>query len=127
MPLLQLIPLPPAIWTVLPNRVPEKEVFELLDRDLPWLPISISPTATWLSALSLLVPLCIFVGTSLLDYRERRRLSLVIVAVTLLSIFLGLGQVSQSVSGSLPLSVVSTSSEAVGFFANRNHFAALLY
>ena len=127
LPLVQLIPLPPAIWTALPNRQPETEVFELLGRDLPWLPISVSPTATWLSALSLLVPVSIFLGTSLLDYRERRWLSLVIIGVTLVSIFLGLSQVSQSPSGSLPLSDVSTPNEAVGFFANRNHFAALLY
>ena len=127
LPLVQLIPLPPAIWTALPNRQPETEAFELLGRDLPWLPISISPTATWLSALSLLVPVSIFVGTSLLDYPERRWLSLVIIGVTLVSIFLGLGQVSQSLTGSMPLSGVSTASEAVGFFANRNHFAALLY
>jgi O-antigen ligase len=124
LPLVQLIPLPPAVWAALPNRQPVTEVFALLGRDLPWLPISISPTATWLSALSLLVPISIFVGTSLLDYRERRWLSLVIIGVTLVSIFLGLGQVSQSL---LLVSDVSTPSEAVGFFANRNHFAALLY
>jgi O-antigen ligase len=91
------------------------------------MPISISPTATWLSLISLIPPLAIFLGTMLLGYRERRILSLVVLAVGIVSVFLGLAQIAQGPSSSLRPFVYTNDTEAVGFFANRNHFAALLY
>jgi O-antigen ligase len=126
-PLLQLVPLPPSIWTVLPNRESVAEVFALLGRELPWRPISVSPHATWLSVLSLLVPLAIFLGTFLLDYCQRRLLSLIVIAVGVLSVFIGLTQVAAGPNSWLRFFAFTNTSEAVGFFANRNHFAALLY
>ena len=75
LPLLQLIPLPPWLWTALPNRQPSAEAFDILGRAVPWMPISVSPKATWLSALSLLPPLAVFLSTLLLSYRERRWLT----------------------------------------------------
>ena len=91
------------------------------------MPISVSPEATWLSALSLLPPLSLFIGTLLLGYRERRWLSLVIIAVGLIGVFLGLLQVAQGPTSPLRLFQFANLTEAVGFFANRNHFAALVY
>ena len=126
-PLLQLVPLPPSIWTALPNRQPSVEAFELLGKPVPWMPISVSPEATWLSALSLIPPIAIFLATLLLSYRERRLLTLVIIAVGILSVFLGLLQVAQGETSALRFFEITNPAEAVGFFANRNHFAALLY
>jgi hypothetical protein len=91
------------------------------------MPISVSPEATWLSALSLLPPLSLFVGTLLLGYRDRRWLSLVVLAVGVISVFLGLLQVAQGPTSHLRLYQFTNPTEAVGFFANRNHFAALIY
>src|SRR5262249_49316362 len=84
-PLLQLVPLPPTLWIALPNRQPEVAAFTLLQRDLPWMPISVSPQATWLSAVSLIPTLAIFLGTTLLEYRQRRVLTLVVLVIGLLS------------------------------------------
>lgn len=126
-PLLQLIPLPPAIWTHLPYRQSEAEAFALLGRSLPWLPVSVAPNATWLSALALVVPVAVFLGTSLLDRNDRRMLSLVLIGAGLVGVFLGLSQVAQGPSSPLRFFDFSNTTEAVGFFANRNHFAALLY
>jgi len=126
-PSFQLIPLPPSVWTALPNREPAGEVFQLLARDLPWMPISVSPRATWLSVLSLLPPMALFLGTLLLGYRERRVLSLILVAMGILSVFVGLVQVVEGPTSSLRFFQITNPSEAVGFFANRNHFAASLY
>jgi len=126
-PLGQLVPLPPEIWTALPNRAAAAEVFQLLARDLPWMPVSVSPRATWLSALSLLPPLAIFLGTLLLGYRERRALSLFLVITGILTVFLGLAQVVEGPKSSLRFFTITNPGEAVGFFANRNHFAASLY
>ncbi len=126
-PLLQLIPLPPWIWTALPHREPSIAAFDLLGRDLPWMPISVSPHATWLSALSLLPPVAIFLGTALLVYRERRAMTLIILAVGIFSSFLGLLQLAQGPFSPLRFFAFTNTADAVGFFANRNHFAALLY
>jgi O-antigen ligase len=126
-PVLQLIPLPPAVWTTLPDRQSLTEALHLTSAELPWMPLSVSPRATWLSALSLLPPIAIFLATVLLGYRERRTLSLVLVGIAVLSAFLGLIQVAQGPSSSLRFFEVTNPSEAVGFFANRNHLAAALY
>jgi O-antigen ligase len=91
------------------------------------MPVSVSPTATWLSLISLFPPLAIFLGTMLLGYRERRILSLVVLTFGTASVFLGLAQIAQGPSSSLRPFVYTNDTEAVGFFANRNHFAALLY
>jgi O-antigen ligase len=126
-PLFQLIPLPPWLWTALPNRAPSAAPFELLGQRKPWMPISVSPQDTWVSALALIAPLGIFLGTVLLSYRERRWLSVVVLAVGTLSVFVGLVQVAQGPNSPLRFFEFTNPTEAVGFFANRNHFAALLY
>jgi O-antigen ligase len=54
-------------------------------------------------------------------------LTLVIIAVGILSVFLGLLQVAQGEKSALRFFEITNPLEAVGFFANRNHFAALLY
>src|SRR5262249_34117433 len=57
----------------------------------------------------------------------RRRLTLLMLGVGVLSVFVALAQVAQGPGGSLHFYSGNGPSEAVGFFANRNHFAALLY
>src|SRR5262249_18517024 len=66
-------------------------------------------------------------GTMLLTYRERRRLSLVLVAFGVVAAFLGLLQLAQGTHSALRFFAVTNRTEAVGFFANRNHFAAQMY
>ncbi len=126
LPLIQLVPLPPWLWTRLPSREPIAAVFDLLGRR-PWMPISVSPGATWMSFLSMLAPAAVFLATIQLGYRRRRRLSLIVVAFGVVSAFLGLIQVAQGPASPLRFFAVTNDMEAVGFFANRNHFAALLY
>jgi O-antigen ligase len=126
-PLVQLIPLPPTIWTALPNREAEKAAFELLGTGVPWMPISVSPHATWLSALSLIPPLAIFLSVLQLSWSDRRVLCLVALAFGVLSVFVGLQQIAQGPNSLLRFFENTNASEAVGFFANRNHYAALLY
>ena len=126
LPLLQLVPIPGWLWTLFPHRQISAESFALIGQDLPWMPISVTPEATWLSALSLLPPLSLFVGILLLGYRDRRWLSLVIIIVGLIGVILGLLQVAQGPTSPLRFYRYTNLTEAVGFFANRNHFAALV-
>lgn len=126
-PLLQLVPLPPLLWTALPGREIIEQTSELTGTQLPWRPISMAPHATWLSLASLLVPLAIFLATVQLPRRARRTLSLVLLGIGVVSVFLGLLQVAQGPQSPLRFFAITNPSEAVGFFANRNHLAALLY
>jgi len=126
-PMAQLAPLPPTIWTALPGCEASVSTFELINRSLPWAPLSLSPAATWLSALSLVPTFAIFLGVLQLDYSERRLLSLVAIVMGFLSVLLGLMQVAQGSSSSIRFFEFTNAEDAVGFFANRNHFAALLY
>lgn len=126
-PVLQLVPLPPAAWTALPRREVEAAAFELIVRELPWMPLSVAPSATALGALALIPPVALFLGTCLLGYRQRRLLALVLLGVGLVSLLLGLLQVAQGPTSPLRFFAFTNTADAVGFFANRNHFAALLY
>ena len=126
-PVLQLIPLPPAVWTNLPNRSVSSQAFDLLGQSLPWMPLTSTPHRTWISALSLLVPVTIFLSVLLLSYRERCWLSLIILTVGTVSVFFGLAQVAQGPESWLRFYHFTNPDHAVGFFANRNHFAALCY
>jgi len=126
-PILQLVPLPPALWIALPGRETVAEAYALLGRELPWHPISVAPHATWLGLVSLVVPLGIFLATLQLERRARRALSLAVLGIGVVSVFLGLLQVAQGPSSPLRFFAFTNPTEAVGFFANRNHFAALLY
>jgi O-antigen ligase len=127
LPLLQLLPLPPFLWTALPNRGLSESAFSLSSQPTPWMPISVSPEETWFCFLALIAPIAIFLATLLLSYRKRRWLSVVLLAVGTLSVFVGLVQVAQGPNSALRFFEFTNPTEAVGFFANRNHFAALLY
>jgi O-antigen ligase len=126
LPLLQLVPLPPWLWTRLPNN-DASTAFEITGQAVHWMPLSVAPQATLLVLLSLIPPLAVFLGAVQLSYRERRWLSLVLIGVGIVSVFLGLIQVAQGPASGLRFFEITNPSEAVGFFANRNHFAALIY
>jgi hypothetical protein len=125
LPLLQLIPLPPWIWTKLPGHELILANLNLLNINLPWLPISVSPTSTWLAALSLLPPLTLFLATVLLSSSERFGILVVLITFSTLNVIIGILQVQGS--DSLYFFEYTNRGEAVGLFANRNHLAALLY
>lgn len=123
LPLVQLIPLPPGIWTGLPGRDQAALALQLADITPSWIPLSLSPDRTWRSFLALLPPIAIFL-TPLICRREfRLRLVHLILAATVLGVLLGVAQLA---SGERlhPWQTTGAGS-VVGFFANRNHLATL--
>jgi O-antigen ligase len=127
LPAYELLPLPPAVWTVLPGRAPFVAAFSGSGMELPWLPVSLDPAASWRSLLSLLPAIAIFLATGQLGQRARRTISVVLIALSLVSVLLGLAQVMQGPTSALRPFAYTHPMNSVGFFANRNHFAALLY
>lgn len=126
LPLVQLINLPPGVWSALPGRAGIAESFKQADLATPWLPISLDPSATVRAWFTLIPATAIFLATMQLDFAARRALSLVIIAFGLISVLLGLAQLMQGHNSALRLYPFTNIEDSVGFFANRNHYAALL-
>lgn len=124
-PLLQLLPIPESLW-----RWPEAR--DALAQDLAAAGVE-SPTRLTLQPLSteralwwLLPAIAMYLGTLQLDGAGRRRLLGVVVAVAVTSVVLGLAQLAGGTDSPLRFYTITNENEAVGFFANRNHYASLL-
>jgi O-antigen ligase len=125
-PLIQLIPLPPGMWSALPGRAAVVENFQTAGVPIGWMPISLAPSGTVDAFLALIPPAAIFLSVISLDERARRRLTLIVVVGALLATLVGAAQVASGQDSSLRFYDVTNVDSAVGFFANRNHHAALL-
>jgi O-antigen ligase len=122
--LVQLVPLPPAVWTVLPGRGSVVEGYRLLGVPLPWLPLTLAPEPALASLLWLLPAFATMLGIIVLGAFRGRGLAAAIVFVTLASVGLGALQV---IGGSNAYFYrITNYGVAVGFFANANHNATLL-
>lgn len=127
LPLLQLIPMPPALWSALAGRVGIAAGYRAADMALPWLPISLDPAATWRSLWSMLPAVALFLAALFLDWRERRFLVLLVLAVVFVSVPLDMLQMMGGAESPLRFYAITNIYSAVGFFANSNHNAAFLY
>ena len=128
LPVLQLIPLPPSLWSSLPGRREFASAYEAVGMALPWLPISLNPSATQLGLLSLLPATAIFLAILSLEQRQRRILIVLMFIVAFASVVLDLQQTWEGPDSPLRFYTGNTERfRAVGFFANSNHNAAFLY
>lgn len=126
-PVLQLLPLPAGVRGLFAGKAWIDESFALTGQEAPAWPLSMVPHATWLALLSLLPPIAIFIAMLNLTYRERRMVSVILLGLAVISAFLGMLQLAQGPESPLRFFEITNPTEAVGFFANRNHFSALLY
>jgi O-antigen ligase len=127
LPVAQIIPLPPTLWTALPGREEVARAYSAASISLPWLPISLAPNITWSSVFSLLPAVAVFLAMLCLPNRTRRNLVLMMLAVTAVSVLLDLLQMMGGLSSPLRFYAITNIDRAVGFFANANHNAAFLY
>lgn len=120
---LQLVPLPPSIWTALPGR----DVFEGLREAgvaVPWRPLAMVPDATVNAVLSLIVPLSVFLLLGMVAVRERTQLLSLCLILIIASALLALLQFSGTGFDN-PL-INDSVGQVSGNFANRNHLALFL-
>lgn len=124
-PLLQLLPLPPAVWAAFPGRDQAVLALQLAGLEPGWAPLSLAPGRTWGSALALTPPAAFFLAMLSLSHAQRERLIQFCFAAAIVGILLGAAQLA---SGSDRLYVWSwTGAGSVnGLFANRNHLASSL-
>lgn len=124
-PLIQLIPLPPAIWTGLAGRDQLVLALDLAGVEPGWLPVSITPDLTWQSVLALLPPAAAFLAVLTAPQPLTARLILLYLIAAVVGVLIGVGQLASG--GVRPFLWSATQPGLVsGFFANRNHLATLL-
>lgn len=119
----QLVPLPPELWTKLPGRGGIVEGYRLLNLPLPWLPVSESPFDSATTVFALMPPLAMFAAVQASE--NDRTTAAALIAATASAIVVGALQVTGG-EGSSWYFYPITNSGAVGFFANSNHMATLL-
>jgi len=124
-PLLQLIPLPPAIWTQLPGRDQMVLALQLAGLEPGWGPLSLAPERTWSSALALLPPAAFFMAMLSLSGPQRERIVQFCIAAATVGILLGIAQLASS-GDRLHLWSWTRPGSVTGFFANLNHMASSL-
>jgi O-antigen ligase len=124
LPLVQLVPLPPALWTALPGRDLQAQSLALTGQADSWRPVSLFPLRTLSSFLSLLPPVAMLFLVSRMLLEDRIRILALVWVAALLSATLGVVQLS---GGSIfyPYET-SHAGYATGFFASRNAHADLL-
>ncbi len=126
--LLQIIPLPPAVWSALPGREMVVRGYVLLGQPLPWLPLSLAPYETISAALWLLPPLAIIAAILRIGSYRASWLAIVLGLASLSGVFLGILQITSGDALMAPwyLYKITSHGSATGFFANSNHMATLL-
>ncbi|SFR98872.1 O-antigen ligase family protein [Sphingomonas jatrophae] len=124
--LFELIPLPPALWSLLPGRGVAADGYALLDMATPWLPISLSPDGTIAILATLVPPLAMVLLVFASSGYGRLYAVYVLVAVAGGSIFLGVFQRMQGPDSPYYIYEITNRGGVVGMFANRNHLATLL-
>lgn len=124
LPLVQLVPLPPAIWQTLPGRDLFAQAALISGQDQPWRPLAIVPGAAVNAAGSLIIPIATMVLVLQLPEGERKWVPGLLLALVATSTLVGLLQLS---GGGLNNPFINDKAGAVsGIFANRNHFALFL-
>ena len=121
---LQLVPLPPDLWTKLPGRESVARSYELMGQPLPWLPLSLAPYETLTSAMWLLPPAAVLLTLVRLGTDRPMWMVWVLLGITIAAALLSTLQI---VGGSAwYIYEVTNYGAMTGFFANSNRMATLL-
>ena len=123
---LQLVPLPPAIWAH-GSRTLISGGYRLLGVPPPALPVSLTPYGSLSTLLAIIPPLAIFCAIARLDSNRPSWLAVTLLAGAFAGIILGALQVVSADQNSRWYLYPETNvGLGVGFFANANHMADLL-
>lgn len=125
LPLLQLVPLPPALWQALPGRETELAALALIGEERSWRSWSIAPTRTLAALLAAAPPIAILLFTASAPRAVHRALAGIITGFALLTLLLGAAQLAGGAYSPLRFYAVP-STFLDGFQANHNSSADLL-
>lgn len=122
----QLVPLPPSIWTLAPGRDLLEHRLQMAGVPLPWLPLTLSVNGTIRHLTSLLPPLAIGALILIRSPEDSTGLRWVIPLVALVSLMVGVGQLLGGQNSPLYLYQTTNLGMSVGLMANANHQATLM-
>lgn len=122
----QLIPLPPSLWSDLPQGTLVARVAELTGTPQPWRPLSLDPMRTLNSLLSLIVPCASLVAVSRLSSGRLDRLGGIVLALAILTALFGIAQFVGGPDSGFYLYNKHFEGAPGGLFSNRNHQAVFL-
>ncbi|MBW8366839.1 MAG: O-antigen ligase family protein [Arenimonas sp.] len=125
LPLLQLLPAPEALWLASPERVEIAAQLATAGVE-PAHRLSLVPYGTHTALTWLLPAMALFLAALQFTVRQRLRLVAVLLTVAVGGTVLGIAQLAGGPDSALRFYTITNPSEAVGFFANRNHFASQL-
>lgn len=121
---LQLLPLPPSVWQVMPGRAILIDAATASSQAQPWRPWSIVPGATINALSSLVVPFATLMLVSVMQKDEQEWLPAMMLVFISASMIIGLLQFSGAILVN-PF-INDTPGQTAGTLANRNHFALLM-
>lgn len=122
--LLQLVPVPPAIWSSLPGRAEVAEGYRLLGQPLPWRPLSLAPDKSIALLLTFIPPLAM--AALVLKARAYSATGIAVALIIAALVAIGLGFAQVTGGGRYYLYPFVAMGTPAGQFANPNHAAALL-
>jgi O-antigen ligase len=125
LPLLQLLPIPEALWMSAPARAEIDAQLAVAGLE-PSTRLTLAPYGTETALAWLLPAVALFLATLQFDATQRLKLVGIFVAVTVVAIVLGVAQMASGADSALYFYSRTNPGSAVGFFANRNHFASQL-
>lgn len=128
MPLLQCVPLPPAIWHALSGRELAAETLALTGAADHWHPITLNVQATYRTFLMSVWLLALLLAVLRMSSDEVRALFVMLLGLGILHVAIGMLQVASG--GRFLFYDVPNINFLLGFFANKNHsglFIALLF
>lgn len=124
--LIQLAPLPPALWTVLAGRSDYTAAARIVGAAQPWRPLNLTPDRGWNSLLALLPACAVLVIVSRGPRQNFRYAIALLWIVAFGSALLGLAQMAGGPDSPLRYYAITNAYAPTGLFANRNHQSVLL-
>lgn len=121
----QLIPLPPELWSSLPGHERYADAAAIAGVTAPWRPLSLTPDLT-LNALLSLIPVVLLLLGYIGAGRYRAQLILFPIVLAVVSMVVGVVQIAGGANSPAYLYRPTSDFLPVGLFANRNHQAVML-
>jgi O-antigen ligase len=125
LPVLQLLPIPFSLWNSGAAR--HEIASQLAAVGLSPSPhVALAPLAAERALWSLFPAVAMFVSALALSRHRQRLLLGLVLVLAIMNVVLGMAQLAQGPESALRFYANTNPTEAVGFFANRNHLASLL-
>lgn len=121
--LLQFLPLPPALWRLMPGREAVASGYELAGMSQPWLTYSLDPWGSLHSLLWWIPALAIFMAMRAKNAPPARLVISLIAIVAYASVILA---AAQAFGGSGYFYTITNRGNGVGLFSNSNHFSSFM-